>query len=691
MRYTLLMILLSPIVSVTAQTEPRVQEIYGSLTDTLVAYSLIDLQAGTTLYVYAESSEFDTLVLVTDFNGENVLAENDDINTADMAGTDNYNSALKFTIPENDDYLLSIADCCDENATGDFRVLIGINAPQVITGTAEPTGAEIAVQQTETPSLPHSGDVQFITGSLNAAEGQVFYDIRGLEAGQTIYIFAESDDFDTYILLGDFNFDEVFVEDDDAGGGTNSALLHEIQQDGDYSIAITDCCSEEGAGEFTLVIGIDVPEVLINVAEDTGAHIAVLFDTTGFVDKTEMTITDCSTLQERPPLSGPEYIRETENFVIHYTNTGRDGATPNFVDEVEQIVEQVLDYQIHVMGWPLPPPDCGEGGDTRFDVYLVELVRDGYLGYAEPGGLRGDNPNSEHVEEYSAYSYLVIDNNFAGVPAPRPIMRVTVAHEFHHNIQQGYDLDDYAHWYYEATSTWMETQTFKEDEDATPYTYDLFQSADYCIGSRPEAFSSRMYAEWTLIDNLARDFGTDSIQLLWEYVADYEGMDAFYEYLDELGISPQELMQRFAIRNLLLDYELGERFPTRVRIESNINRFGEVIPRQNGVQELGVDYLLVRNRDIYTFTIDQPNLELVVVGVDQPNNTATIFELEQRGTVDTTPFTYTYVLVLNTDLHSNSEACRFTDWVLTVESGAGKALAEPLDEIFDASKFVPAG
>ena len=41
-----------------------------------------------------------------------------------------------------------MGDCC-ENVDGDFRLLIGINAPEVLTGQAAPTGDEIAVPYEE--------------------------------------------------------------------------------------------------------------------------------------------------------------------------------------------------------------------------------------------------------------------------------------------------------------------------------------------------------------------------------------------------------------------------------------------------------------------------------------------------------------------------------------------------------------
>jgi hypothetical protein len=298
------------------------------------------------------------------------------------------------------------------------------------------------------------------------------------------------------------------------------------------------------------------------------------------------------------------------------------------------------------------------------------------------------------VEQYSAYSYLVIDNNFAGLAAPRPAMRSTIAHEFHHNIQQGYDAGDTLNWYAESTATWMETQVFPQDQEATPYMGDMFQFADLCVGSTPEdpLYSSRIYAEWVLIDTLARDLGFESIQRLWEFVADYEGMEVFYNFLAEYGVTPQDVIERMAVRNLLLDYDpvLAERFPERVRLEGIITSPGTYTPDRDGVQELGVDYLWLRTSGVYDISVDQPNLNLLVVGVNQSTGEAMVYELGQSGTVDTTPYTHTYVLVLNTDTHTDPGACTFTDWNLTVSDGTGTPVT-PWDDAFDAANFIPAG
>ena len=127
-----------------------------------------------------------------------------------------------------------------------------------------------------------------------------------------------------------------------------------------------------------------------------------------------------------------------------------------------------------------------------------------------------------------------------------------------------------------------------------------------------------------------------------------------------------------------------------MRVEANINGVGQVVPRTNGVQELGVDYLLVAQPGAYTFAIDGVNLALTVVGIDQTSQQAAIFDLGKEGSVDTTPYDYAYVLVRNTAPVINSTWCTWTDWKLSV-SAAADDLAVPEAKLWSAANFIPAG
>ena len=125
--------------------------------------------------------------------------------------------------------------------------------------------------------------------------------------------------------------------------------------------------------------------------------------------------------QIHPRLSRPEQTLSSDKFVVHYTLQGKDAVpaddsnpangTPDYVDWVLQEMENVWDTEINTMGWLQPPSDTGEGGDTKYDIYLKDTTYYGWIEWER--GLVGDNPNSSSVTETNArYSYMVINNDF---------------------------------------------------------------------------------------------------------------------------------------------------------------------------------------------------------------------------------------------------------------------------------------
>lgn len=541
--------------------------------------------------------------------------------------------------------------------------------------------------------------VQEFTGQVSNRSEVVLFDLRGLQAGYTLYAYVEatSGNLDTYLGLGSDGFAQVLREDDDSGGDYNSALQYPIRESGDYQIAVTRY-DESTSGAFRLLVGVNTPQVLAGQGRPTGTAFA---SEAGTVIRAALPLngmginfTDCSVMEPRPVLSGPEETAETRFFVLHYTRSGADAVSQEYANTVEAELDSIWKREINEFGWPAPPQDCGEGGDTRYDVYLMDTMSDSdMLGYTDPDAILGDNPASEQIENWATYSHLVIENDFEGDQLRDSLMRATAAHEFHHAIQFGYDLNDIGgQWYYEASATWMETQVYPEEEDASPYVPDLFSTLDLCVGAIPEDefYSMRMYGEWLLIESLAQDFGTESIRRLWEIIADQEGMASFYTLAAEQNTTPQRIIQRYAVRNLLRDYALADNFTARVRVEALIDGPGEVVPRQSGVQQLGVDYLLVTQPGMYTFEISQPNLSMTAVGVHVKTNEAHVYELGKRGTLDTSPYAYMYIILLNVDMHADSDSCYTTDWVLTVSDGRDTPPTVGEPKRWPASYFQPA-
>jgi hypothetical protein len=240
-------------------------------------------------------------------------------------------------------------------------------------------------------------------------------------------------------------------------------------------------------------------------------------------------------------LSGTPQFLDTRNFRIHYTLSGVDAVTPEYLAAVAEALELAWQVQVVQLGWSPPPPDDGVGGNDLYDVFLKDLTREEALGITSPEAIVGDNPATpDVVERYAATSYLMIENDFDGYEIREGtsilgLMRATVAHEFNHAIQFAYDYADAHDWIYEATAVWMETVVAGEDQDATGYVSATFDYPEACFGSVTNAGdSARHYGEWLFIEHLAQHYGADFVRRLWEVSMELEGFAVLEAALSEV-------------------------------------------------------------------------------------------------------------------------------------------------------------
>ncbi len=495
--------------------------------------------------------------------------------------------------------------------------------------------------------------------------------IRGLKSGDTVYAYAEGyDGFDPVLSLVDGTFSQIYATDDDGGGELNSLVIHTIDADGDYIISLVGV--KDSYGRYRLAIGIN----------DEGAL---------GIDSIKPTVTlDCRFFAQskRPVLSGYVQKREDELFIIHYTLQGIDATSRYYVERLEEALRQSIDVQLNLLGWRLPPPDCEEGGDNRIDVYVLH-IDNGTLGYAMPEVTVGDNPNTDAIELYSSYGYLVIENDmqFTDSNSAIDIMQVTAAHELHHVIQFGYDGNETFGGLVESGASWIETLVYPEIAEVYDYVDDIFASPDLCLGAEPRNFGTRIYAEWVVLDSLARDFGVDTYRQIWERLVFSEGLVGFYEALNLIGTSPEDVMQRTWVRLLLHDFEYWRRFNSTVDVEEVIDGVGTLVPQRDGVQQLGVDYIAVTAKGVFTFSQDKRALELFYVGINTQTGEARVHEIGTSGTIDTTRYDEGYLMVLNTIRHRHIDECRYEGWEITTTQGGGKPLTPPTVDIWNARNY----
>jgi hypothetical protein len=392
-------------------------------------------------------------------------------------------------------------------------------------------------------------------------------------------------------------------------------------------------------------------------------------------------------LSKRPGLSGKPSLITTEHFVIHYTLTGEDATTSEFVLEVADTVDQAFLIQIDEMGWTLPPPDCGEGGDERFDLYILELTDEGILGYASPEQTIGDNPFSELEETYAAYSYLAIDNDFGSVDTSLDVMRATVAHEIHHNLQFTFDFGDAYGYFDESDAVYTEVYVYPEYEDAANYLLSYLNTPDLCFGYEGNLDEgTRGYGEWIIIDSFVQDYGVRVMpDVFYKNRAIYEGYESFERAAEELNTTPQNLLLRAQIRNLLIDHSLPLRHMRPVDVEVIVDDTGRFDP-VDGVQELGADFVRLLVDGTYEVEIDSDYTDMYFVGINTTAKVAQVAELGRNGIIDTRDYDQSYLIMFNTNDLVDQFSCEFDDWSLRVRESSD-APTPLMEEVWDASNF----
>ena len=120
-----------------------VQEITGTLNQdkTSTFVELNDFKAGDSLYAYIEATSGDLVpgLMLRNFAGK-------PLRSANMDGKDS-KASLQYTFPgDSRNYRLDITSCCEDGSrtSGDYRLLLGVNAPEVLTGKAQPNGRAVA-------------------------------------------------------------------------------------------------------------------------------------------------------------------------------------------------------------------------------------------------------------------------------------------------------------------------------------------------------------------------------------------------------------------------------------------------------------------------------------------------------------------------------------------------------------------
>ncbi|MBT3389267.1 MAG: hypothetical protein HN413_02550 [Chloroflexi bacterium] len=403
----------------------------------------------------------------------------------------------------------------------------------------------------------------------------------------------------------------------------------------------------------------------------------------------------------RPILSGTEEILDSEHFRIHYTSKGRDAvASASYVDEVAQALEHVWKVEIDQFGWAAPPPDDGIGGDDRYDVYLQEILWDGTFGYVEGGedsryrsdGQVGDNPNTAAVEERASASFMVLDNDYADLEefaienyTVTSVMQSTVAHEFNHAIQFGYDGEEPADWLWEATATWMQDEVYDDVNDGIEDLYAVFKSPDSCQlaygGEERVEDENHWYGEWIFLRYISENYGHQTVRTIWEQAAALDSYAALEAALNAAGTTLDETLRGFSLALLTREFEEGAAYPV-LRLESTATGAGTFTP-VDGVGQMAADYIEILANGVVTVKLDDDALTPLLVGI--AGGQASVFEFNgAQASVDASAFDHLYLIVINPERAADEYDCYFSEYSVDISAGGQ---TQPAAETLSATNF----
>ncbi|MCP4632470.1 MAG: hypothetical protein GY855_06050 [candidate division Zixibacteria bacterium] len=274
----------------------------------------------------------------------------------------------------------------------------------------------------------------------------------------------------------------------------------------------------------------------------------------------------------------PELVREYDtpegNFKIHYDPTGTNApyqaevdvnpadGHPDFINAIGNFSEYCWSYEIDTLGFNRPPVDnwYPEGGDERYDVYVIDL----------PDGTFGLTASENSQDGQKATSFIQLDKDYNWVLHLTPFesAAVTMAHEFFHSIQMGYDVFELdasqSPWWYELSAVWMEEQVYDNINDYINYLPYFFDYPDIGLThGGPNTLHVYASGIWGLYLTERFDAGSNPriMRQIWERCGAVEGYNAI-SAMDEVLVSHSSSLNRAFAEFATWNYFTADRADT---------------------------------------------------------------------------------------------------------------------------------
>lgn len=261
---------------------------------------------------------------------------------------------------------------------------------------------------------------------------------------------------------------------------------------------------------------------------------------------------------------------------VHRVDSTTDAATQRFAQRVLTSVSGVHDTYV-AAGYRAPKRDGrarNDGGNAKTDIYLADIGDKGIYGYctSDPEGPYGGGS-----ARFSTWAYCVLDNDYVSQQypnnTPQQNLDVTVAHEYFHAVQFGYDLFEDA-WLMEGTATWVEDELFDDVNDNVSY----LRRGPMGAPARPMDLDRRgleVYGAWSFWRFLTERFpggraGLPSlVRDVWEE-ADFLNPDETYSLV---ALERALKARGTSVRAQFADYVAANRFPAQRYEEGAANSY----------------------------------------------------------------------------------------------------------------------
>jgi hypothetical protein len=284
-----------------AQGPSRVQEFTGALThpDDVKSFLLEGLEKGSTLYVFAEATsgnldpflgllpgdfqpgalagEFDRqvseasaanqdpLLVVKQFSNENFLAWDDDSGGG-------FSAAFSFNVPADGDYVLILLTSPFSDSFGEYRLLVGLDAPQVLAGQARVQGDPFA-RPTRTFEQERAA-VEEVYGALTTEHPLYAHRLRPFKEQDTLSVYVEATSGDLVPQLTLFAYGTKPVRSANVAGADRHAALKYTFPNDESGYLVEVAALPGTSGEYRLLLGRNVPDVLAGQVTSMGDALA---------------------------------------------------------------------------------------------------------------------------------------------------------------------------------------------------------------------------------------------------------------------------------------------------------------------------------------------------------------------------------------------------------------------------------